>query len=469
MLGNCVDHRMKTKKLDKNRRLGLSIMSVALIAVVQMAEAQTVPSLAGQPKDPGVRAGTPGAGGPLVGLGPLEINAFLASSAVFARIDSVSGTLAGEPGSGLGARFNGNACGQCHAFPALGGTSPFVNPQLSVASLDGAMNTIPAFLEKHGPVREARFLKNPDGTPDGSVHDLFVITGRTDAKGCTIKQPNFAAEIAVKNVSLRIPTPVFGLGLIEAVSDRSLMAADVNHTSVKNAYGIKGHFQHSPNDNTISRFGWKAQNKSLLLFAGEAYNVEMGVSNELFPNVTEDDPNCQFNPIPEDATVLAPSAMSVSPSVDFSSDIVNFAQFMRLSAQPTPAPSTPSIANGHTQFVKVGCEACHFETFHTAQSLFTKQSNVEIHPFSDFEVHSMGTGLADGVTQGSANGDQFRTAPLWGVGQRIFFLHDGRTNDLLGAIKAHAGPGSEANAVINRFNALSPSQQQDLLNFLRSL
>jgi CxxC motif-containing protein (DUF1111 family) len=81
----------------------------------------------------------------------------------------------------------------------------------------------------------------------------------------------------------------------------------------------------------------------------------------------------------------------------------------------------------------------------------------------------MGTGLADNVSQGTAGGDQFRTAPLWGLGQRIYFLHDGRTADLLAAIQAHQSDGSEATQVEENFDALSPSQRQDLLNFLRSL
>jgi CxxC motif-containing protein (DUF1111 family) len=90
-------------------------------------------------------------------------------------------------------------------------------------------------------------------------------------------------------------------------------------------------------------------------------------------------------------------------------------------------------------------------------------------PFSDFAVHHMGSNLSDGVSQGAAGPDEFRTAPLWGIGQRLFFLHDGRASDLLDAIQAHASAGSEANAVIGKFNALSSSQKQDILNFLRSL
>jgi len=96
-------------------------------------------------------------------------------------------------------------------------------------------------------------------------------------------------------------------------------------------------------------------------------------------------------------------------------------------------------------------------------------SNKDVDLFSDLLVHDMGSGLADGISQGSAGPDEFRTAPLWGIGQRIFFLHDGRTTDLLEAIRAHASAGSEANAVINNFNALGASQKQDVLNFLRSL
>jgi len=112
------------------------------------------------------------------------------------------------------------------------------------------------------------------------------------------------------------------------------------------------------------------------------------------------------------------------------------------------------------------------------------------HPYSDFALHHMGSNLADGISQGGAGPDEFRTAPLWGAGQRLFFLHDGRTSDLLEAIQAHSGSStncvdseprqwsqaggsttcpSEANAVIAKFNGLSASEKQDVLNFLRSL
>jgi CxxC motif-containing protein (DUF1111 family) len=118
---------------------------------------------------------------------------------------------------------------------------------------------------------------------------------------------------------------------------------------------------------------------------------------------------------------------------------------------------------------------CHNPSFKTQTSPMAALSNQPVNLYSDLLVHHMGPGLADGITQGNAEGDEFRTAPLWGLGQRIFFLHDGRTMDLVEAIRAHKSraaspyPASEANAVIDSFNALSEPQKQQLLNFLRSL
>ena len=458
--------------------------------------------------DPGVRGGAAGAGGPLPGLSQNELNFFAAATEVFNEIDAVP--------NGLGPRFNLDGCGGCHASPAAGGSSPATNPQVAVATANGAKNTLPAFITANGPVREVRFVRNPNGTPDGGVHDLFVITGRSDAPGCNIQQPNFAAAVAANNAIFRIPTPTFGLGLVEAVPDSALQATLAANARQKSALGISGNFNFSGNDGTITRFGWKAQNKSLLIFAGEAYNVEQGVTNDAFPNERETDPNCQFNPLPESTTNLVNTTNSASPASDFSSDIVNFAAFMRMLAPPTPASGTSpaaqstttaasttaapvevasasttsvlstaagaasssaapaasssaSTTRGQQVFSNIGCAACHIPSQTTGKSVMTGQTNVAFQPLSDFALHQMGTGLADGVSQGNAAGNQFRTAPLWGVGQRIFFLHDGRTNDLVAAIEQHSSNGSEANGVIRNFNMLSVSDQQALLNYLRSL
>jgi CxxC motif-containing protein (DUF1111 family) len=105
----------------------------------------------------------------------------------------------------------------------------------------------------------------------------------------------------------------------------------------------------------------------------------------------------------------------------------------------------------------------------TGKSAVAALSGRDVNLFSDLLIHDMGIGLADGISQGSANGREFRTAPLWGLGQRIFFLHDGRTSNLITAIRAHASTGSEANGSVSNFLNLGDSSRQDLLNFLRSL
>jgi CxxC motif-containing protein (DUF1111 family) len=424
----------------------------------------------GQVSDPGVRGGAAGAGGPLTGLTNLQQQFFTAAQTRFEEIDSVSGTAPGAAGSGLGPRFNADSCAACHSQPSIGGSSPATNPQVAVANKDGATNTVPSFISSTGPVREARFVSNPDGTPDGGVHDLFVITGRADAQGCNILQPNFAQAIQQNNIIFRIPTPTFGAGLVENIPDGNLKADSINISTPQASLGIaSGRFNVSGNDGTITRFGWKAQNKSLLIFAGEAYNVEQGVTNEGFPNERDDTQGCVFNATPEDSTNLAIGEMSESPASDFSSDVVNFAAFMRLLAAPTPAAPTNTTVRGGNQFINVGCSGCHIPQHTTAQSPFGGQSQVTITPLSDFALHNMGTGLQDRVSQGAANGQQFRTAPLWGLGQRRFFLHDGRTANLVTAIAAHASAGSEANQVISNFNLLSVSDRQAIINYLRSL
>src|SRR5438552_795433 len=332
-------------------RLWLIQLSVALpvvLSLVACGNVQVHPDE--RVKDPGVRGGPAGAGDPLPDLTEGELAFFQAGREQFLEVEGVE--------EGLGPRFNLDSCGGCHAQPATGGSSPAVNPQVAVATQNGAANIVPSFITLNGPVREVRFKFKADRTPDGGVHNLYTIAGREDAPGCVLAQPDFNREAARDNLIFRIPTPVFGAGLIEAISDETIVANMHAQHSIRAAIGVAGRpnrrgpgrVNTSSNDGSITRFGWKAQNKSLLTFAGEAYNVEQGVTNELFP-----------------------------------------------------------------------------------------------------------------------------TERLWGLGQRIFFLHDGRTTDLIEAIEAHASTGdhhvppSEANAVIARFRALGQGKKQDLLNFLRSL
>ena len=381
--------------------------------------------------------------------------------------------------NGLGPRFNLDSCTGCHSQPAVGGTSPALNPQVAVATAFNARNVVPSFVTPDGPVREARFVRKPNGAPDGGVHNLFVVSGRNDgtadASGCALTQPDFALQQALGNVIFRIPTPVFGAGLIEQIPDSAITANQAANALAKRAYGISGRPNRNGNDGRISRFGWKAQNQSLLLFAGEAYNVEVGITNELFQQERAHGPGCQFTAQPNDTT-----ATGADTPVEAASNVEQFAFFMRFLAPPARSAGKPggaaSITRGRQAFAAIGCALCHTPTLRTpANTAVGALASQPVHLFSDLLLHQMGPGLADGVSQGAARPDEFRTAPLWGLGQRIFFLHDGRTSDLLEAIRLHSSIGnrvygpSEANVVIDVYSTLSEADKQDLLNFLRSL
>jgi CxxC motif-containing protein (DUF1111 family) len=423
--------------------------------------------------DPGVRQGSAGAGASFAALMPNQRALFDAGLADFNDAETVS--------EGLGPRMNLDSCAGCHAQPSVGGSSPQVNPQMAFATLNGGTDHPPSFISANGPVREARFVTNPDGTPDGGVHALFTITGRLGARGCSMEQPDFATQVANQNVIFRIPTPVFGAGLIEAIPDEDILANQAANGSIKSSLGIRGRANFSVsgraitgqtnnngNDGTIARFGWKAQNKSLLLFSGEAYNVEMGISNELFQTERDETASCQMMPVPNDVT----NADATTPAAALSS-IERFALFMRFLAPPAPSPDTPggamSTSAGRAVFNNIGCAFCHTPSFNTGNSAVAALRNQRVNLFSDLLVHDMGAGLADGVSQGEAGPREFRSAPLWGLGQRVYFLHDGRTSNLISAILAHASSGSEANDVVGNYLQLSETQKQHLLNFLRSL
>jgi len=504
----------------------VSVSMFAALLSVGAAFAQTV-------NDPGVQAATRHTGLPLAQVANNDtvgnnsnpgISAFFNDGLNrFQDVESVSG----QGNNGLGPRFNFNQCGGCHAQPAVGGTGPAVNPEFKaigtcngVGSLStsfnavaagqfeplqtgviacSSTNTTPAFITANGPTREARFpfFFNANGTvntnnPNGGVESLFTVSGRPDgATNCNIPQPGFAAAASANDLVFRIPTPLFGVGLIENLDDSTLLSNRLKN--LNNNVGVAGSFNRSGNDNSISRFGWKAQNKSLHIFAGEAYTVEMGITNLVFPNERalpgEDGADGGTGTglpstcldlgnlgYPEDNSNPAQTS---NPAV--LDDVSAFANFMRdLAPPPTGGVvnvTAASISNGASLFVSVGCSVCHNPNLgNTQHSSVTPNSSgagslsfAPVPAFSDIELHHMGTGLADNVSQGNAGGDQFRTAPLWGVGQRIFLLHDGRFTNIVQAVNAHGSSGSEANTALNNAAALTIAQQQDLVNFLRSL
>ncbi len=437
--------------------------------------------------DPGLRTGTAGAGGFIPGLTANQSSLETRLTQIFTEVNNVTGG-GNQKSVGLGPLFNSNSCNSCHGQPAVGGSSPVANPLFAIFNVQGGTNIMPFFNTTTGPVNVARFAFQSDGvTPDGGVHNLFTIAGRTDSPGCNVglvSQPDFAGASAAGNLRLRLTTPTFGDGLMEIIRDRDIVTNMNSNVAAKAALGIGGHPNRVDEDGTISRFGWKAQNKSLIYFSGEAYNVEVGISNELFPNERDETPGCtppfpvtgntfKTHGVPDDRT--DPTAAGGKGNVNVTGDQNRFSLFMRYLDQPTPAASTVSTINGQTQFNSIGCNLCHTQTFTTPTSAIGALSNVRANMYSDLLVHHMGPNLADDITQGQAGPDEFRTAPLWGIGQRTFFLHDGRTSDIVQAIEQHFSlangkyPASEANGVVNAFNGLSQTNQQDLINFLRSL
>jgi len=464
-----------------------TVFALAMLFLAGMALAQT---------DPGVQSASRGTGATIITTDPNGFLPFFQDGQNrFNDIESVSNSPSNN--NGLGPRFNSNQCSSCHSQPAVGGTGAAVNPQFSFAGSPVApKDSTPYFITANGPTREARFpfFFNANGgvntgNPNGGVEDLFTVSGRSDAGSCSLQQPSFNAAEQANDIIFRIPTPVFGAGLIENLDDSTLLKNQVNN--LNNNFGIAGAFNHNGNDGTISRFGWKAQNKSLHIFAGEAYNVEMGVSNELFPQdrplpgedgnggsgLTGLPSNClnlTGTGYPEDT-----SNPTSTPQAAVLDDVSAFANFMRFLAPPPTGGvvlngqqvSASTIAAGASLFTAIGCATCHNSTPGTTQvsNFVPALSGAPVNAFSDIEIHHMGTGLADNVSQGGAGGDQFRTAPLWGLGQRIFLLHDGRTTNLNAAIEAHQGHGSEATNVEENFDNLSQQQQQEILDFLRSL
>ena len=439
-------------------QLLLSVVTVLLFGLFHTLHAQSC-----RASDPGVRDEAPGAGGPIDGLTDDEAEMFVVGLVDFSAEEKVA--------DGVGPRFNFVGCAGCHSQPAIGGTSGAVNPLFRVTEeLGFTGNVMPWFITRDGPIREARLQYNADGSRDGGVHNLFVISGHPDAAGCNIGQEDFGTPDDHPNVIFRIPSPTFGAGLIEQILDSTIMANQKADSSRKQALGISGRPNRNGNDGTITRFGWKAQNKSLRNFSAEAYNVEMGITNEGFQQERDETESCQFASVPNDVT---PSAHQLGA-------IENFANFQRFLAPPIPSPDTPggatSIHRGREKFSDIGCNLCHTPRLQTrSYTTVVALGNQNVNLFSDLLVHHMGPGLADDIIQGVADPDEFRTSPLWGLGQRIFFLHDGRTSDLREAIQAHKSEGnaqfgpSEANQAIDNFNDLSEEEKQDLLNFLRSL
>jgi CxxC motif-containing protein (DUF1111 family) len=436
---------------------------------------------------------------------------------IFNQQWSVTGTVAGQPAPGLGPRYNANACFWCHGNPVPGGSSPAVNAEVAMASLNSRgsgfqANVVPAtnyyapdgtdgqpFIRSGGPTRasyQRSIGKQIQLYSIGGVGGPMMTDTLMTLPGCTstvLPQPNYASLLGAGDISPLIPVPLFGVGLIEATPD-------ANWRSQQNAgkfatYGIPTNTFNIGDTGTIAKIGWKGAISSVNYFASLALATEIGASSRFFPMKVDATAQCNAGAFPDDHPQLVARGTCSNCAMDFASAAEGVTYFATHLESPEPVWGTApgaydgpppfgwsgsgtiaygsvargSVYNGYQQFVAVGCDTCHSPSHTTGPSEITGTGSKIYYNYGDRALHDMGTGMDNGITSGLATGRKYRTADLWGLGQRNWLNHDGRTNNLYGAIESHCTTGSEAAAVCSAFGNLSLQNQQDLINFLRGL
>ncbi len=339
-----------------------------------------------------------------------------------------------DAADGLGPIFNAASCAACHFAPAVGGSSP--TNETRAARLDNG-----TYSELAG----------------GSLFQVNAIS------------PNCAEVVPAQAnvIAQRQTTPLFGLGLIEAIPDGQIEVYAASQARFGPRQAGRVNMVRDPVTATrrVGRFGWKAQQATLLAFSGDAYVNEMGITSRLFP--AENAPNGDTNKLAACDTVPDPE--------DKDDDITHFTNFMRLLAPPARDSGfnrRHAFGRGHDPgrrdrgervFERVGCEGCHHAGYR-AISPIAAINGERVDAYSDFLLHDVGTG--DGIVQGNAQGNEFRTPPLWGVTESAPYLHDGSAATIRDAIGRHTNQGDAARRAFER---LSPGEQEELLDFLDSI
>ncbi|HEY7444457.1 MAG TPA: di-heme oxidoredictase family protein [Vicinamibacterales bacterium] len=364
-------------------------------------------------------------GDPLLGLTPTEFEEFRLGLDDFLEVESTE--------EGLGPAFNGTSCAICHNLPAVGGSGIVAEVRAARRMPDGQIQTVDASGE--------------------TVIQLFSIP----THNC---QPAIPADYNV--VARRLPIPLFGAGLVEAIEDSTLM--NLEDPLDRNRDGISGRISivtdQATGDRRVGRFGWKAQQATLLTFGAEAYRTEMGITNDVFPA--------------ELGLGLSPSQMTLCDPIPEPEDIPdprtrrrgidNFASFMRFLSPVPRGPIDETVRAGEVAFNAIGCSTCHIPALVTGPSTNPLFNRRPVPLFSDLLLHDIGTG--DGIRQGIAEPDEIRTPALWGLRFRRPLLHDGSAATIEDAIARH---DREAALARQGVQTLSDAGRAALLAFLRSL
>ncbi len=364
-------------------------------------------------------------GDPLPGMTPAEFEEFRLGLDDFLEVETAE--------EGLGPAYNATSCAGCHSIPAIGGIAPVTTVRAGIRDTNGAFRDF-------DPAR-------------GSLFQLFSIP----THGCQSVIPPEANVI-----SRRVPIPLFGAGLIEAISDTTILAlADPNDAD---GDGVSGRAalitDRASGDVRVGRFGWKAQIATLLEFGGDAYRNEMGITNDLFPeeltfNLTDMQLRvCDPIPEPEDIPELGTGRRGID----------NFEAFMKFLAPLPRGPMTAQVTAGEEIFRSIGCSACHVPTLTTGPDLNPLFDQRPVPLFSDLLLHDIGTG--DGIRQASGEPEELRTPALWGLRFRRPLLHDGSAATVPEAVLRHA---NEAGSAVARLSALSSGDAAALIAFLDSL
>ena len=364
-------------------------------------------------------------GDPLPGVTPVEFELFRLGLEDFLEVEDAE--------EGLGPAYNGTSCAGCHNVPAVGGISPVAGVRAGRVDVNGEYSDF-------------------DSTA-GSLFQLFSIP----THGCQVVIP---AEANV--ISRRVPIPVFGGGLIEAIPDETLLRLadplDLDRDGVSGRAAVVEDL--ATGLPRVGRFGWKAQHATLLAFGADAYRNEMGITSDLFP--TEQsfgiDPEvmqlCDPLPDPEDAEEPATGLRGID----------NFEAFMKFLAPLGRGLIDETVLAGERVFEAIGCAVCHVPTIKTGPSANPLFDRRTVPLFSDLLLHDVASG--DGIAQAAAAPNEIRTPALWGLRFRRPLLHDGSAATPTEAVLAH---GAEAELARAGFEQLDPVSRAALLAFLASL
>jgi CxxC motif-containing protein (DUF1111 family) len=368
-------------------------------------------------------------GDPLPGIIPAEFERFRLGLHDFLEVETAE--------EGLGPSFNAASCAVCHNVPAIGGVSLVSEVRA-------------AYRDEQGRIRP---LAAADGTPLDTLFHLFS----NPMHAC---QPAIPLEANI--IARRIPIPLFGAGLVEAIADETLTALE--DPDDLDGDGISGRAARVTDVGTgarrIGRFGWKAQHATLRTFSADAYRNEMGITNELFPTELANGVSadrlrlCDPTPDPEDVR---------DPRTGLAA-IDKFEAFLQFLGPPPRGPIDDGVRAGERVFQSTGCARCHVPTLETGSSRHPLFDRKAVPLFSDLLLHDVGTG--DGIPQASAMPNEIRTPSLWGLRVRRPFLHDGSASTVEDAIERHGG---EADLVRQRFDRLDAAQRRSLILFLNSL